>query len=213
MGASAAVPPRLHPRVSSSMPRSRSTTARLGLRLMRDLREGGPRPRSAGVARAPTWSSFPASGSCLASAFIRRRITACSALVLCPPMVPRGSGRHSPRRPRSALPPFPGVVPTLAAIPRTASMATIDAAYGVQLRPHTGPESGDGRDLNRRRRRSPRRCQRTRGQGLSAGCGGLGLLATGGAVYGPARIAAPAFSGPSPSRGEAALVWVDRAAA
>jgi hypothetical protein len=31
--------------------------------------------------------------------------------------------------------------------------------------------------------------------------------------YGPARIAAPALSGPSPSRGEAALVSLDRAAA
>ena len=79
---------------------------------MRDLREGGPRLRSAGVARAPTWSSFPASGSCLASAFIRRLITTCSALVLCPSMVP------------SERPPFPA--PSAfgaAAIPRSVMAA------------------------------------------------------------------------------------------
>jgi hypothetical protein len=171
--------------------------------------------------RAPTWSSFPASK--VVPSF--RAHTAAGnrppALGLRRPMVPRDraaiprvvrarrcrqtperDGRHSPGQ-RARWPPSPG--------PRRWPPSTRREAHSFKC-PRTS-RIGDSRNLCRRRRSPRRLCRRTRGQGLSARRGDLGLLGTGVSVYGPARIAAPALSGPSPSRGDAALVSLDRAAA
>src|ERR1019366_2166552 len=89
--------------------------------------------------------------SCLASALTRRPVTARRLWVFAVVWPPERA-RHSPRRPRSPLPPnprarrppFPGAAPGVAAIPRTASMATIDAAGRAQLSMATEGPLRDG---------------------------------------------------------------------
>ncbi len=160
------------------MRRSRTPTARLRQRLTR----GRTCSRAALGARAPTWSSFPASKvvpSFRGSLGGRNRRL---ALGLCAPMVPRDA------------PPFPASCAFAdAAIPRIAVAAIPRGRAGGGRHPpdrvdghhrrgvkrtafdrHGEAESGDVEDLNRRRRRSRCLCQRTRAQGLSARRGDLG---------------------------------------
>jgi hypothetical protein len=145
---------------------------------------------------------------------------------------PLALGLHAPMVPRDA-PPFPASCAFAdAAIPRTAVAAITRGSAGGGRHP---PDRADGH-----RRRGVKRAawiatekpvsetsrtsaaadddhdasaSRRAGRGYQQGAVTCGLLGTGAAVYGPARIAALALSGPSPSRGEAALVSVDRAAA
>ena len=196
------------------------------------VREQRPRARGCGLrertclraalgARAPNWSSFLLHRSCLASALTRRPVTARRLGVFA---VPWSLG---------AEPPFPGSCAFAdAAIPRSAVAAIPRGSAGGGRHP---PDRADGH-----RRRGVKRAawiatekpvsetsrtsaaadddhdasaSRRAGRGYQQGAVTCGLLGTGAAVYGPARIAALALSGPSPSRGEAALVSVDRAAA
>ena len=159
--------------------------------------------------------------SCLASALARRPVTACWLWVFAVrssrgwAAIPRiVRVRRLPPSPAARWPPFPGVAPAVSAIPRTASIATVDTAHGARLRAPT--EKGN---RGRRGPRPPRAdhddgpAGRRAGRGDRRACGSVWSSAGRRRVYGPARIAAPAPSGPSPSRGEAALVSADRAAA
>jgi len=169
------------------MRRWRTPTARLTLRLMRaDLFEGCAWRRRD---QLEFFSCFRQ--SCLASAVPWAGRNRPLALGLCAPMVPRDG------------PPSPGL--------RRWPPATRHEAHSFR-----SPRRSRIRDvdlLNRPRRRS--RCvrQRTRAQGYEPGAATWGLLRAGAGVYGPAGIAAPSLSGASPSRGEAELVSLDRAAA
>jgi hypothetical protein len=196
------------------------------------VREQRPRARGCGLrertclraalgARAPNWSSFLLHRSCLASALTRRPVTARRLGVFA---VPWSLG---------AEPPFPGSCAFAdAAIPRSAVAAIPrgsagggrhppDRVYGHQRRgvrrtassAHGQAGSGSrGTSAAVDGHHDASASGRAR-RGYQRGAATWGLLGTGAAVYGPARIAAPGLSGPSPSRGEAALVSVDRAAA
>ena len=113
--------------------------------------------------------------SCLASAVHWAARNRRLALGRCAPMVPRGEPPFpascafaAAAIPGSRWPPFPGVARAVAAIPRTASTPTINAARSAQ--PSTASDSRieEVNHLNRRRRRSRCLCQRTRAQRLSA---------------------------------------------
>lgn len=177
--------------------------------------------RAALGARAPNWSSFPASKvvpSFRGSLGGRNRPL---ALGLCAPMVPRDA------------PPFPASSAFAAAAKPQSAMAAIPRGSGGGGRHPPDCVDGHHRPGVKRtafdRQREPNRGGRppqpppqtlsmplpadARAGGYQRGAATLGLRGTGAAVYGPARNAAPALSGPSPSRGDAALVSVDRAAA
>jgi hypothetical protein len=116
---------------------------------------------------------------------------------------PERDGHHSP-----------GVAPAVAAIPPTAVMANgrrgvrraASSAHGQAGSGSRGTfAAADGHDDGSAGGRA--------GGGYRWGAAGLGLVRGGGAVFGPARIAALGLSGPSPSRDGAALVSRDCSAA
>jgi hypothetical protein len=183
--------------------------------------ESGPCLRAALGARAPTWSSFPASEVVPSFRAHSLALNRPPALDLRRPMAP-GTG-----------PPFPASSAFAAAAKPQSAMAAIPrGSAGGGRHP---PDCVDGhhrRGVERTafdRQREPNRGGRppqpppqmlsmplpadARAGGYQRGAATLGLRGTGAAVYGPARNAAPALSGPSPSRGDAALVSVDCAAA
>ena len=206
----------------SSVRRSHSPTTRLRL-LLRSGASGGRAHLRAGLgACAPIWSSFPASEVVPSFRGSLSGRNGPLALGLCAPVVPRGRAaiprvvgvrrcRHPPARGGRHSPVWRGWWPPSSGPGRWPS-STRREAHSFKC-PRTR-RIGESRNVCRRRLPRRRVSRRTRGQGLSAMCGGPGSCSgPGGAVYGPARMPAPALSGPSPSRGDAAVVSFDRAAA
>jgi hypothetical protein len=159
--------------------------------------------------------------SCLASAVPWAGRNRPLALGLCAPMVPR-DGPPSPASCASGDAAIPRIA--VAAIPRgnagggrhppgqrRSPPSTRREAHS--FRPPARAESGRSTTSTAAAADHDASASGRARRGYQRDAATWGLLGTGAAVYGPERIAAPALSGPSPSRGEAALVSVDRAAA